>query len=74
MKRTHRQMLVLNYAVSFKDHDDIVYMEYRHLKKYLSRQELINLYRKLRQGGDCSNCLYGADLESNVQVHQVVGV
>lgn len=74
MKRTHRQLLVLNYAVAFKDNDDLVYMEYHQLKKYLSRQELVNLYRKLKQGGDYSNCLYGADLESNAQVNQVVGV
>lgn len=52
MKRTHRDLLVYNWVVTYQDHDGFSYMEWSQLKKYLSRRELIQLIRTVRQGGN----------------------
>jgi hypothetical protein len=67
MKRTHRDLLVYNYVVTFQDHDEWTYMEWRHLKKYLTRSELIQLIRTVRQGGN--QVIY-----SNPKISSVTGV
>lgn len=68
MSRTHRKLLVLNYVVSFQDHDDWTYMEWTQLKKYLTRPELIQLIRNVKAGKN-----YVSNLD-NVKISQVVGV
>jgi hypothetical protein len=52
MKRTHRDLLVYNWVVTYQDHDEFSYMEWAQLKKYLSRRELIQLIRTVRSGGN----------------------
>ena len=49
MKRTHYDLLVMNFAVSFQDDDDVCYMEWPQLKKYLSRKELIMLIHAFKK-------------------------
>ena len=55
--RTHRKLLVYNYAVSFNDHDDTLYMEWHDLKRYCTRNELIMLIRAIKAGGCSLSCL-----------------
>jgi hypothetical protein len=52
MKRTHRDLLVYNWIVTYQDEDGFSYMEWAQLKKYLSRRELIQLIRTVRSGGN----------------------
>lgn len=67
MKRTHRLMLVLNFAVSFQDNDSIEYMEYDQLKLFLTRKELMHLYARLKAGDNYATFC-------NSTINQVVGV
>lgn len=77
MKRTHRTLLVMNYAVSFQDHDEVTYMEWSLLKKYLSRKELIQLIHNFKKPkydevtGQLNWVLSGLD---NGQVRQVIAI
>lgn len=41
-------MLVLNYIVTFKDHDQWEYMEYEQLKLFLTRRQRMMLYNNLK--------------------------
>lgn len=67
MKRTHRTLLVLNYAVTFQDQDGFAYMEYAELKRYMSRKEMMVLYRTIKSGARQL-------LVSNAQIHTITGV
>lgn len=67
MKRTHRLMLVLNYVVTFQDHDGFAYMEYADLKRYMSRKELTALYAGLKAGLRQFSV-------SNASIHTITGV
>jgi hypothetical protein len=68
MKRLHRTLLVLNYAVSYQDEDHTSYMEWAQLKKLLTRSELIQLIRNVRAGRHYMSAM------SNPLVSQVIGV
>lgn len=67
MKRTHRELLVLNWAVTFQDHDNIEYYEYKQLKSLLSRRELVELYHRVKAG-------HPMLVVNNTKVHAVQGV
>lgn len=75
--RTHRNLLVMNYAVSFQDNDDTSVMEWSQLKKVLSRQELIQLVRAFKKPkydektGQLNWVLSGLD---NSVVRQVIAI
>ncbi len=72
MRRTHRELLVLNYWVSFNDSDDTRVVEWRHLKKYLTRREIIQLIKEVKNKNEY-NALYGKHLDDNpIGVRQVV--
>ena len=66
--RTHRRLQCFNYIVSFQDHDDSGYMEWAQLKRHLSRAELIQFIRNIKQG---KNYISGLD---NPTISQVIGV
>jgi hypothetical protein len=67
MKRTHRTLLVLNYAVTEYETDGFYYCEWDYLKKILTRPELIQLIRNVRQG---KNYI----IPDNGTIHAVEGV
>lgn len=48
--RTSRQLLTTNYVITEQDQDGFYYAEWSHLKKYLSRAELIALIKRMKQG------------------------
>jgi hypothetical protein len=63
--RTHRKLLVYNYAVTFKD--DILYMEWDSLKRYLTRPQIIDFIRQVRRGRNSIEFRIG-------NIVQVIGV
>ena len=48
MKRTHRNLLLLSFCITNKEADDFFYVEFKSLKKYLKRQDLISIVKAVR--------------------------
>ena len=67
MKRTHRDLLVLNYVVTMAEDDSWFYCEWHQLKKYLTRAELIQLIRNVKNDKNYY-------ISTNGVVHSVQGV
>jgi hypothetical protein len=50
MKRTHRDLLLLNFVITPQDTDDWFYSTWDALRRHLTRAELVRLVRAVRMG------------------------
>jgi hypothetical protein len=48
MKRTHNNLLLLNFVVTFKDNDDYVYSSFKGLKRRLKRKDMIRIIQAVK--------------------------
>ena len=48
MKRTHNNLLLLNFIVTFKDEDSFVYSSFKSLKKRIKRKDMIRIVQAVK--------------------------
>lgn len=73
MKRTHQNLLLLNFCVTNKEADDFFYVEFKSLKKYLKRQDLIRIVKAVRSNPNAysDTGINYVVTEDNASVHSV---
>lgn len=73
--RTANNLLLLSFCVTNKEADDFFYVEFKSLKKYLKRQDLISIVKAVRSNpraySDTGSGITYLITESNPSVHSV---
>ena len=71
--RTANNLLLLNFCVTNKETDDYFYVEFKSLKKYLKRQDLISIVKAVRSNPKAysDTGINHVITEDNAAVHSV---
>jgi hypothetical protein len=69
MKRTHNNLLLLNFVVTFKDNDDYVYSSFKGLKRRLKRKDMIRIIQAVKSNPRAYNDYIIT--EDNASIHSI---